>query len=81
MVVVYVQFKSLKDRNEAGERFNTAYREYFVPKIKRWCRVHKERERYYFAIIAFDCFPMQKIVCLMRTVAFYTNSFVWSKCM
>lgn len=73
------QFSSLKDRNNVGVPFNIVSKGEHAPVIERYHRVLEERARCYYAMVPYDSLPRQMVVELMKTVAFYVNSFVWLK--
>ena len=65
MIVVDIQFKSLKDRNACGALFDIISRDEYVLKIERQHRIAKKRLRCYFAMTSFNCAPRIVVVQLL----------------
>ena len=81
-ILVDLQFKAIKDRNNLSVITNVCSRDEHIPEIERFIRVIKERARCYYAMllqIGIDTLPKGMIMQLMRTVVYYINSFVWRK--
>ena len=81
-ILVDLQFKAIKDRNNLSVLTNVCSRDEHIPEIERFIRVIKERARCYYAMllrIGINTLPKGMIMQLMRTVVYYINSFVWRK--
>ena len=79
MITVDVQFKSLKDRNRHGVKFNVVSKDEHTPFIEQCHRVIEERSRCYHAMMPFEHLTRQMVVQLMKSVVFYVNAFVWDE--
>ena len=79
MVVVDMQFKSLKDRNLLGATVNVVSKEEHTSKVERWHRVIKELGRCYYAILPFGHLPRMIVAHLMKTIVFYVIDFEWKR--
>ena len=77
VMLVDVQFKTLKDRNKLGTVVNIVSRGEHVKQIERFRRVIEERTRCYFDMVPFGSLPRMMIIQLVAMVTFYVNSFVW----
>ena len=76
MITVDIQFKSLKDQNRVGVKFNIVSKDEYAPIIESIYRVIEEHYRCYFTMIPFDYMPRQMVVQLIKLVVFYVNAFV-----
>ena len=68
MVVVDIQFKSLKDRNLLSATVDVVSKEEHAFKVERWYRVIKEKGRCYYAIFPFDYLPRMMVAHLMKKI-------------
>ena len=75
LITVDIQFKSLKDRNKIGVKFNVVSKGEHAPIIERFHRLIEEQCRCYYAMLLFEYLPRQMVVGLMTTVMFYVNAF------
>ena len=79
VILVYIQFKILKDRNRVGVSVNIVSWGEHVKQIVRCHRVIEERARCYFAMLPFESLPKMMVAQLLITVTFYINAFVSMK--
>ena len=73
-ILVDLQFKAIKDRNNLSVITNVCSRDEHIPEIERFIRVIKERARCYYAMllrIGIDTLPKGMIMQLMQTVVPY----------
>ena len=79
LIAVDIQFKSLKDLNQVGMKFNVASKEEHAPIIERYHRVIEERCHCCYSMLPFENLPRQMVVQLLNTVVFFINTFVWKR--
>lgn len=76
VILVDMQFKPLKDRNQVGVAVNIISKGEHIKQIERFHWVIEERARCYFAMLLCNALPKIMVAQLMITVAFYINTFV-----
>ena len=76
LITVDMQFKSLKDRNKVGVKFNVVSKSEHASIIEQYYRVIEEQHRCYYSMLPCNYLPRQIVIGMMKTLVFYINAFV-----